>query len=211
MEKLLRPTDYAKMVGISRQAVYMKIKKGLIPSKTVDGKIFVILNIDDDIMQESSPNSDNATQKVEDTDNINPYRDLIDAKDETISILKETIIDLKETNRLIATTLKSEVELLKEAFSEMKTLYTAKIAVIEENCQREKSSSSDEIIDIEEDKWISVDEILYEIGVSSKSSKKIIKRLKKLRKNQDKRVKKENGKFYILDLEVIREYIDINQ
>jgi len=209
MEKLLRPTDYAKMVGISRQAVYMKIKKGLIPSKTVDGKIFVILNIDDDIMQESSPNSDNATQKVEDTDNINPYRDLIDAKDETISILKETIIDLKETNRLIATTLKSEVELLKEAFSEMKTLYTAKIAVIEENCQREKSSSSDEIIDIEEDKWISVDEILYEIGVSSKSSKKIIKRLKKLRKN--KRVKKENGKFYILDLEVIREYIDINQ
>jgi len=52
---------------------------------------------------------------------------------------------------------------------------------------------------------------LYEIGVSSKSSKKIIKRLKKLRKNKDERVKKENGKFYILDLEVIKEYIDINQ
>jgi len=210
MEKLLRPTDYAKMVGISRQAVYMKIKKGLIPSKTVDGKIFVILNIDDDIMEESNPNPESDTKKIDDTDN-NPYRNLIDAKDETISILKETIIDLKETNRLIATTLKSEVELLKEAFSEMKTLYTAKIAVIEENCQREKGSSSDEIIDIEEDKWISVDEILYEIGVSSKSSKKIIKRLKKLRKSGDERVKKDNGKFYILDLEVIREYIDINQ
>ena len=209
MEKLLRPADYAKMVGISRQAVYMKIKKGLIPSKTVDGKIFVILNIDDEIMEESNPKSN--TKIVEDTDNNNPYRKLIDAKDETISILKETIKDLKETNRLIATTLKSEVELLKEAFSEMKTLYTAKIAVIEENCQREKGSSSDEIIDIEEDKWISVDEILYEIGVSSKSSKKIIKRLKKLRKSGDERVKKENGKFYILDLEVIREYIDINQ
>lgn len=43
MSRLVKPIEYAKEQGISRQAVYAKIKKGLLPSKTVEGKIYIVL------------------------------------------------------------------------------------------------------------------------------------------------------------------------
>jgi predicted DNA-binding protein YlxM (UPF0122 family) len=33
MSRLIKPSEYAKQSGISRQAVYAKIKKGLLKSK----------------------------------------------------------------------------------------------------------------------------------------------------------------------------------
>ena len=118
MSKLIKPSEYARQSGISRQAVYAKIKKGLLKSKKVDGQIFIELDNSIDI----TPNQKEAHAKATDA-----QKDLITAKDETIKILKETIADLKETNNLIVGTLKSEVELLKEAFNEMQQLYRTQI------------------------------------------------------------------------------------
>ena len=58
-------------------------------------------------------------------EDINPgeYQRLLAAKDETIAVLKGTVEDLKESNRQMSSTLKGEIDLLKSAFSEMRSLY----------------------------------------------------------------------------------------
>ena len=38
MEKLMKPAEYAQKLGISRQAVYAKIKRGILTAKNVEGK-----------------------------------------------------------------------------------------------------------------------------------------------------------------------------
>jgi len=55
------------------------------------------------------------------------YEALLAAKDETISVLKGTVKDLKKSNKQITTTLRGEIDLLKEAFHEMRTLYMHQI------------------------------------------------------------------------------------
>ncbi|MBD3797858.1 MAG: DUF3972 domain-containing protein, partial [Campylobacterales bacterium] len=44
MSKLVKPAQYAKEAGISRQAVYAKIKRGTLKSKEVDDQLFVVLD-----------------------------------------------------------------------------------------------------------------------------------------------------------------------
>jgi len=126
MSNLIKPSEYAKQMGISRQAVYAKIKKGILTSKSVDGKLYIL---QDEEASRPKGRSDNPAPK-----SVNPssaaatgMQDVLAAKDETITVLKETIRDLKETNQMITSTLRSEVELLKEAFSEMKMLYSTQI------------------------------------------------------------------------------------
>ena len=188
MEKLVKPADYAKMVGISRQAVYMKIKKGVIPSQVVDGKLYVV--VDDDT---SNSESISSLDKESSEASIESYIELIKAKDETISILKDTIAELKESNKMITTTLKSEVELLKESFYEMKRLYTLQLEHISSKEEREA-------IDIEAlylDGWIEIDEWIKEYNLSTKKAKKILKRVKKLAKKGNSSIKVEDSKYYI--------------
>ena len=212
MEKLLKPADYAKMIGISRQAVYMKIKKGAIPSKRIDGKLYVVVEdsinkeeIDERVLEETIDdidNSDLTADRLSSRDSNEGHLELIRAKDETISILKETIADLKESNRMITTTLKSEVELLKESFYEMKKLYTLQIEYISGKDMSSSDADSDtiDIEDIEtldEMSWISLDEWLITQGVSDKKSKKIYKRIKKLNKKGSIDIKLEDGQYYI--------------
>ena len=187
MEKLVKPAEYAKMVGISRQAVYMKIKKGVIPSQVVDGKLYVVVE-DDTSESISSLDKESSEASIEES-----YIELIKAKDETISILKDTIAELKENNKMITTTLKSEVELLKESFYEMKRLYTLQLEHISYKEEREA-------IDIDAlylDGWIEIDEWIKEYNLSEKKAKKILKRVKKLAKKGNSSIKIEDSKYYI--------------
>ena len=84
MSRLIKPSEYAKQSGISRQAVYAKIKKGLLKSKKVEGQIFIELDSSIDI-----------NSKVKNKAPLDTHKDLLAAKDETIKILKDTIEDLK--------------------------------------------------------------------------------------------------------------------
>ncbi|ADV45296.1 DUF3972 domain-containing protein [Nitratifractor salsuginis] len=199
MEKLIKPADYAKQKGISRQAVYAQIKKGLLPSKSVEGKIYIVQEAD-------SPAAGQKTRE--------PAGDaaaLLAAKDETISVLKETIRDLKETNQMITSTLRSEVELLKEAFSEMKTLYAARI----EHISREEAPELlEEILEPEEAEeelpgWISLEEFLSTQGIDKKKKRKaFVKRVKRLYKNGDTAIDKEEKAFLLRAdkaVEILRE------
>ena len=44
MEKLMKPAEYAKELGISRQAVYAKIKRGILTAKNVEGKLHIVVD-----------------------------------------------------------------------------------------------------------------------------------------------------------------------
>ena len=44
MEKLMKPAEYAQELGISRQAVYAKIKRGILTAKNVEGKLYIVID-----------------------------------------------------------------------------------------------------------------------------------------------------------------------
>lgn len=186
MSKLIKPSEYAKQCGISRQAVYVKIKKGLLKSKKVDGQIFIELDDSVDISQ----NQRQAALKAEDA-----QKDLIGAKDETIKILKETISDLKETNNLIVGTLKGEVDLLKSAFGEMQQLYRTQI----EHLKIEAPMQVEHKIDpLEENNFIELKDLARDLELNKTERKKFKRAAKELKESGDFRFIEIDDEIYAL-------------
>jgi len=189
MGNMIKPADYANKLGISRQAVYAKIKKGILSSKSVDGKLYIVL---DDKAQTNanigkSGNAKDSGKRVD-------HSKLLEAKDETISVLKENVKDLKETNLMITSTLRGEVDLLKEAFGEMKMLYSLQL---EHKTSSERVIENNVIHDEDEDEelevWLEVDNFYQDYGIKKKKRKSVLKRLKKLYKKSDYRVDMHDG------------------
>ena len=183
MSKLIKPSEYAKQCGISRQAVYAKIKKGLLKSKKVEGQIFIELDSSVNLANVKK-SSDNNLQSVD-------SKELIEAKDETIKILKDTIEDLKATNNLIVGTLKGEVELLKEAFGEMQLLYRTQI----EHLKLKTPPKLEQINPIDENDFVDI----KELGAILNLSKEDRKRFRKAAKGM---VKSGDFRFVIVDSEL---------
>ena len=201
MQKLMKPTEYAQSMGISRQAVYAKIKRGILTAKNVEGKLYIVVdNETDNSDKEKMPKVDRpavTTSNAPVSKSIpQDYKELLKAKDETIAILKNTVEDLKESNKQITTTLKGEIDLLKEAFHEMRTLYVHQL-------EQKKSYETEEAIEIiedegprEEDQWIGVKKFFTQYNITKeKMQNKIIKRLKKAYKSGDERIMKVENKL----------------
>jgi len=215
MDKLMKPAEYAKELGISRQAVYAKIKRGILKAKNVDGKLYIVVDktendkpnetertaaVKSKAPQSSSPSSSSKQALNKD------YKALLEAKDETISVLKETVKDLKKSNKQISTTLRGEIDLLKDAFHEMRNLYVHQL----EHKRSEDAIeviSEEESVEIVEERWIGMKKFFKECGVKKeKQQEKIMKRLKKAFKSGDERLRKEEGK---LKLNSKRSYEDL--
>ncbi len=198
MSKLVKPIEYASSKGISRQAVYAKIKKGTLNSKTVDGKIYIVVD-----------EADGKEYKKEDQEEIAPHlvdvKELLHSKDQTIAILQESISDLKHTNTEINTTLRGEIELLKQVFAEMRNLYVKQVdyMVIDKQKELANSSAPIEAISLEtnenqEDCWITLEEFFERCKISKEKRKmKIIKRLRKAFMKNDERIKMEDDTIYL--------------
>ena len=171
MSRLIKPSEYAKECGISRQAVYAKIKKGLLKSKKVEGQIFIEL---DNSIEIQAKNSSIAPDRK-------ATNSLLEAKDETIQILKDTIDDLKATNNLIIGTLKGEVDLLKEAFGEMQQLYRTQIEhlQVKEPAKLERSS----VVDTRN--YIDVRELAKVLNLDKTDRKKFKKAATKMQESGD--------------------------
>jgi len=213
MEKLMKPAEYAKELGISRQAVYAKIKRGILIAKNVDGKLYIV--VDNTSKVEKIPASVTSVKpktstsvKTNTTSSqiaTKEYKALLDAKDETISVLKGTVKDLKKSNKQISTTLRGEIDLLKDAFHEMRTLYVHQL-------EHKKSQEAIEVIEedsveVVEDRWVSIKKFFKQFGVKKeKHQEKIEKRLEKAHKSGDERLMKEDGK---LKLNINKTYKDI--
>ncbi len=182
MSRLIKPSEYAKQSGISRQAVYAKIKKGLLKSKKVEGQIFIELDssIDINSKKDDSLSSNN--------------KDLLAAKDETIKILKDTIEDLKATNNLIIGTLKGEVDLLKEAFGEMQQLYRTQI----EHLQIKQTPKLERNSVVDEKNYISIRELAKVLNLDKADRKKFKKAASKLQESGDFRFTVIEDELYAL-------------
>jgi len=211
MSRLVKPIEYAKAQGISRQAVYAKIKKGLLSSKTVDGKIYIVLE------EELITKQDNSASEKQETKSphLIDVKELLNSKEQTITVLKESITDLKQTNTEINTTLRGEIELLKQVFTEMRNLYvkqvdymnTEKKLELENKLSANNTSnksiyeevvSVDEIPNDSDECWVTLAEFLERSGITkAKKKKKIANRLKKAHKAKDKRIKIEENEIFL--------------
>lgn len=212
MEKLMKPTEYAQTLGISRQAVYAKIKRGILTAKNVEGKLYIVVDNETDAPEKEKvskvdrPAPVTANHVVSNADNQD-YKALLKAKDETIAVLKNTVEDLKESNKQISATLKGEIDLLKEAFYEMRTLYVHQL-------EQKKSHDAEEAIEImtdeepsEEEHWIGVKKFFNQHNITKEKMKqKIMKRLKKAYKSGDERIMKVDNK---LKFNVNKSYKDL--
>lgn len=139
MKQLVSSSEAANILGLSLQGIHYRIKKGQLESLKKDGKIYVYID------NNSIKNQQNSNKNINNTSNANlkqPANDQIvhmselalKSKDEQIAILKKTIKFMRrqytsEIHRLdknqqkILNVFQSEVDLLKSAFNEMKTLY----------------------------------------------------------------------------------------
>lgn len=203
MERLIKPIDYAQKLGISRQAIYAKIKRGIFKAKSVDGKLYIVIEEKEQGLNTAQNESMESGNKQ---DAILSHRDsfakedigtLMMAKDETIAILKDTIKDLKEGNRQMVATLQSEIDLLKEAFHEMRTLYLSQIGRLDHPKEYFAQRTIDaKIIDGEERDWVLLKDFYkkYQI-VKPKKQEKLLKRLKKAYKKSDPRILMSDGEM----------------
>lgn len=123
MKKLVSSSEAAQILGLSLQGIHYRIKKGQLESIKKDGKIFVY--VDSQTSTKTNTTKQNHTQS---NDRI------IEVKDEQIELLKKTIkflkkqkdseiIRLEKQQNKIMDVFQSEVDLLKSAFNEMRTLY----------------------------------------------------------------------------------------
>ena len=208
MEKLMKPAEYAKELGISRQAVYAKIKRGILTAKDVEGKLYIVVDTDDaetkhdasktaePAKQQTKPVAPKASRAAEELPQKD-YEALLAAKDETIAVLKGTVKDLKKSNKQITTTLRGEIDLLKEAFHEMRTLYMHQI---EHRHTPETIDIIEEVTEAEESTplWVGLKKLFKALDVKKeKEQEKIRKRVKKAWKAGDARVMKKEGKFRV--------------
>jgi len=209
----MKPAEYAQELGISRQAVYAKIKRGILQAKNVEGKLYIVV---DKASQTTKLSSTPTAPKVKKpteapATDTKDYKALLEAKDETISVLKGTVKDLKKSNKQISTTLKGEIDLLKEAFHEMRSLYVLQL--------EQKKPQEQEVIEVEEEQEVAEDKVAQEgqwIGLKKffkqhkiskeKHQEKVIKRLSKAFKKDDDRLMNVEGK---LKLNADKNYQDI--
>ncbi|SFO97106.1 DUF3972 domain-containing protein [Hydrogenimonas thermophila] len=218
MQQLIKPSEYAQMHGLSRQSVYAKIKRGTLPARKIDGRYYVIVatNIESEI-DEPKEKTVNEEEKIEHVSLIDEYREIIKAKDETIAVLKSSIEDLKEANKQITKTLQEEIALLKQAFHEMRAIYltnyqithqtetetTIDIETEEESTEKSIKKDNSEIKtetkndhDTEEC-WIPLGDLIQRQQYNYNKAKQVVKRFKKAYKRGDKRIKKQNGIYFI--------------
>jgi predicted DNA-binding protein YlxM (UPF0122 family) len=217
MEKLRKPAEYAKELGISRQAVYAKIKRGILTAKNVDGKLYIVVDNTTKTQKKSSTETKESnitaktstTPKSNTTDSqadIKDYKALLDAKDETISVLKGTVKDLKKSNKQISTTLRGEIDLLKDAFHEMRTLY---VHQLEHRKSQEEAIAviEEDSVEVVEEQWVGMKKFFKHFLIKKeKEQNKIEKKLKKAFKSGDDRLTKIDGK---LKMNINNNYKDI--
>jgi len=209
MEKLMKPAEYAKELGISRQAVYAKIKRGILTAKDVEGKLYIVVDTDEvgskndapkaaePAKHQTKPVASKPSQSAE-TIPQKDYEALLAAKDETIAVLKGTVKDLKKSNKQITTTLRGEIDLLKEAFHEMRTLYVQQIE--QKSAPEAIDIMTEEVMEVQENtpNWAGMKKLFKVLNVKKQKEKeKVLKQVKKAWKSGDTRVMKQEGKFKV--------------
>ncbi len=134
MKQLVSSNEAANILGLSLQGIHYRIKKGQLESIKQDGKIYVYIDSSNIKNQHQNTTSSTNQNKSLNDQAIHLSELALKSKDEQISILKKTIKFMRrqytsEIHRLdknqqkILNVFQSEVDLLKSAFNEMKSIY----------------------------------------------------------------------------------------
>ncbi|MEA3513642.1 MAG: DNA-binding protein [Campylobacterota bacterium] len=134
MKRLVSSNEAAQILGLSLQGVHYRIKKGQLESIKQDGKIFVY--VDKNAQVSTSKNKTNSVHNPDAELDLEKFVNniAIKSKDEQIDLLKKSmkhmkkqyvseIYRLEKNQKRILDVFQSEVELLKSAFHEMKSIY----------------------------------------------------------------------------------------
>jgi hypothetical protein len=187
MPRFVKPADYAKETGISRQAIYAKIKRGSLVSKEMNDQLFIVIDDENKTKDKSNASLDKKYKPASKASSIqsqlasNEFQTILNAKNETIETLKNRINDLKENNKELSFVFRSEIELLKEAFGEMKKIYSYQL-------EHQKQAAITMHGDLAKPKWIGVKKFLKKYDVDKKYSGKVKKYLNALYEDGDTRV-----------------------
>lgn len=119
MGKYIKIREFAEQFGISRQAVYQRIKKDWAPyTKKVDGEILINIDAADILAptstadkQESQPTANLSSEADKLVDSL---KDQISAKDQQISLLQAQITQLLKINEEQFTHLNDQVSSLQK-------------------------------------------------------------------------------------------------
>jgi len=87
--KKLTAIEYAKLFSISKQAVYQKIKKGVVSVENIDGVKYIL--VQDDDFKANQTKENNKQDCINQTVEITILQEQIKAKDEKIKFLEKTI------------------------------------------------------------------------------------------------------------------------
>lgn len=213
MAKLVKPSQFAKDTGISRQAVYAKLKRGTLKSKEVDNQLFIVVengksrstqnrekdqhSIDNDIELDTlEVPTLQEIKKSKSQNNFSDFQTLIESKNETIETLKGRIKDLKESNQQLTSVFRGEIDLLKEAFVEMKRIYVGKLEFEQNREIILENNYKDELFD-EDISWIGAGKLLKMYGYDGSKKLKVKDYLEFLYSAGDTRVASINGKIKI--------------
>lgn len=225
MEKLMKPAEYAKELGISRQAVYAKIKRGILKTKDVEGKLYIAVDNSKEIHPLKEQSVDDTLSNLEQEKQKTPsaqrppissgeYQRLLAAKDETIEVLKGTVEDLKESNKQMSGVLRGEIDLLKSAFSEMRSLYMHRIEqmkTIPHNRNETIVQATVNRTDVTEplNEWISVKKFFKRYGIEKEKMRiKIMQRFTKACQEGDKRFSEIGGKIKVNATETFSDILE---
>ncbi len=149
MKKLVSSNEAAEILGLSLQGVHYRIKKGQLESIKQDGKTFVYVD-------QATPKQETKKNSVQD---YNFTNEIVKVKDDQIELLRKTIKFMKKQYRSeiarlelnqnkIMSVFQSEVDLLKSAFHEMKSVY--QIEHKEKDSIHEKSNIDMKFMDVKD-------------------------------------------------------------
>jgi len=168
--RLVSSKEAAQILGLSLQGIHYRIKKGQLKSEKKDGKIFVY--IDENDKKISKETLTTFQPLVQDSHNA-----LIKSKDDQIALLQKTIklmrkqykteiTRLEQNQDKIFAIFQSEVDLLKSAFNEMKSVYK-----VEHKPNNLQPSQQSQPINI--DKYFSIKEFFIYMQNHNKTNKEI--------------------------------------
>ena len=192
MERLVTTAQAAQILGLSLQGVHYRIKNNQLKSIKKSGKTYVYIS---DYVENKTEVEVELKEEV-----ISHHKELLNAKDEQILLLKKSIKWMKkqygseisrlETNqKRIIGVFNREIELLQSAFNEMRSIYKPQIS-------NENLKTKDE-----KEKFISLRDFTIYLKRYDKSEKDIKLIILKAIQNRDNRFiyNKKEKKLLILN------------
>lgn len=175
MERLVTTAQAAQILGLSLQGVHYRIKNNQLKSLKKSGKTYVYIS------EHVEDKSFETKVEVQEVSN-HGYKEVLEAKDEQIVLLKKSIkwmkkqysseiTRLEKNQKRIIGVFNREIELLQSAFNEMRSIY--KQPQIQQAVQTVQKREEEAIVEVEKEKFISLMDFTLYLKKHNKSEKDI--------------------------------------